>query len=295
MFSFPLSHFFRPGHLPEKEQSIHFERFARLGLTDLTLTSTQCERLLETPEHLEFLVREQQRNGLRFLNAHAPYGERFDLNCTDTFSRRMREAQRRIFNCCARLGIETITLHIGNNDSGLPLDQLRAQAARALEILLPEAEKCALTLLIENTLFPTDTPAELIGYLEKFPTPTLGICFDAGHANVMDAAPGKRSGQLIDWIRNRWVPEVRFEVDTLAALLPHTVSCHLHDNHGFNDEHLIPGDGTIDWNRLFSRLAAEAPRLRSVQNETNSEMFRIAPERMAERFRKLRELPSAGA
>lgn len=111
----------------------------------------------------------------------------------------------------------------------------------------------------------------------------------------MDAAPGKRSGQLIDWIRNRWVPEVRFEVDTLAALLPHTVSCHLHDNHGFNDEHLIPGDGTIDWNRLFSRLAAEAPRLRSVQNETNSEMFRIAPERMAERFRKLRELPSAGA
>ncbi len=287
MLPFSISHFLDRSHLSEREQSACFEHFAELGLTRLSLTGRQSLLCLENPAYLEFLIREQQRNGIIHLNAHAPFGEQFDLNCTETYQRTMLETQCRLLGCCARLGVDTITFHVGTTDSGLPLQQLRSLTCRALEQLLPEAEKLGLTLLLENTFFPTDTPAELLGYLQRFPTPTLGICFDAGHANVMDATPGKRSDQLIGWIRKRWTPEVRFEIDTLARLLPHVVSCHLHDNSGFDDEHRLPGDGTIDWPRLFSRLEHGAPRLRSVQNETNNETHRITPEKTAGRFREL--------
>jgi sugar phosphate isomerase/epimerase len=36
------------------------------------------------------------------------------------------------------------------------------------------------------------------------------------------------------------------------------VSLHVHDNHGAKDEHLWPGDGTIDWNETVKQLHALA-------------------------------------
>jgi sugar phosphate isomerase/epimerase len=35
-------------------------------------------------------------------------------------------------------------------------------------------------------------------------------------------------------------------------------SVHVHDNHGVRDEHLWPGDGTIDWPRAAQALRALA-------------------------------------
>ncbi len=77
--------------------------------------------------------------------------------------------------------------------------------------------------------------------------------------------------------------------DALGAPLPHIVTCHLHDNHGFEDEHLLPGDGTICWPRLLNRLQDGASRLKSVQNEANSFAHNIPAEVLAERFRILRD------
>ena len=34
---------------------------------------------------------------------------------------------------------------------------------------------------------------------------------------------------------------------------------HIHDNHGQTDEHLPPGEGQIDFNRLFGLLRQYAP------------------------------------
>ena len=51
-------------------------------------------------------------------------------------------------------------------------------------------------------------------------------------------------------------------------LLPYIVTCHLHDNNGLEDQHLPPGQGTIDWAELASALK-KAPRLKSIQSETS--------------------------
>ena len=152
--------------------------------------------------------------------------------------------------------------------------------------MIRRAETLGMVIVLENTIFPTDTPAELLGYLKRFRCDAFGICFDAGHANLMDGTPGKRSADMIEWIRRRWNGEVRFEVDTLALLLPDVVTCHLHDNDGSDDRHWLPGEGTIDWPRLLARLE-KAPRLRSLQNESEHFKYRTAPRRIADCFEKL--------
>ena len=145
-----------------------------------------------------------------------------------------------------------------------------------------------MAVVLENTIFPTDTPAELLGYLKRFRCDAFGICFDAGHANLMDGTPGKRSADMVEWIRRRWNGEIRFEADTLGALLPDVVTCHLHDNDSRDDRHWLPGDGTIDWPQLLARLE-RAPRLRSFQNESEHMKYGISAAQIAKCFQKLLE------
>jgi sugar phosphate isomerase/epimerase len=42
----------------------------------------------------------------------------------------------------------------------------------------------------------------------------------------------------------------------IAVLGPRIVQDHAHDNHGIKDEHLFPGDGTIDWSATTAVLNA---------------------------------------
>lgn len=287
MHTLPVSHFLHFEQFENDQLGKFFDSCAADGAECLSLTPPELERLAAEPLRIRLLQTESARTGIRFLNAHAPYGEAWDLNCPDSVRRpELLAGQKRFFEICASLGVETVTLHIGTNDSGRPADELRNRARESLAELLPAAEARGLVLAIENTLFPTDTPDELLGFLAACRSPSLGICFDAGHANLMDGTPGKHSDRMVEWIRRRWRGNVRFETDTLASLLPHIVTCHLHDNHGFDDEHLLAGDGTIDWPALFGRLAG-APRLRSLQNEANMAACRIAPRRAVERFRAL--------
>ena len=60
--------------------------------------------------------------------------------------------------------------------------------------------------------------------MKEVDSPLFGWCFDTGHANSCGYKP---------------------EILKKCAAAP--LSVHLQDNHGGGDEHLIPGDGTIDW------------------------------------------------
>jgi sugar phosphate isomerase/epimerase len=64
-------------------------------------------------------------------------------------------------------------------------------------------------------------------------SPFFGWCFDTGHAN--------RCG----------LPQT-----SLLGLSHPPMSLHVQDNHGDHDEHLLPGDGTIDWKVFLDTLHA---------------------------------------
>jgi sugar phosphate isomerase/epimerase len=45
----------------------------------------------------------------------------------------------------------------------------------------------------------------------------------------------------------------------LEAIRDLVVTTHVHDNHGERDEHLLPYEGTIDWNGTLAALPMDVP------------------------------------
>ena len=57
----------------------------------------------------------------------------------------------------------------------------------------------------------------------------IGVCLDLGHAHITVGV-----------------------AEAIATLGKRIGEVHVHDNHGIKDEHLWPGDGTIDWPAAWS-------------------------------------------
>ena len=117
------------------------------------------------------------------------------------------------------------------------LDSRKRDAAfTSLEHLVLFAKQRGVTIALENTPGELATPANLRHFLEETRLHDLRLCFDTGHAHLEDGL------------------EPSFE--TMRALV---VTTHVHDNHGEKDEHLLPYEGTIDWNAAVRVLAGGAP------------------------------------
>lgn len=104
--------------------------------------------------------------------------------------------------------------------------------ANAIKKWLPLAEKRNVVLVSENLLWGASRDPRIIAELvKKVDSPWFGWCFDVGHAYCSGYQPS---------------------ILKKCAVTP--VSIHIQDNHGAGDEHLIPGDGTIDWEAFLSAL-----------------------------------------
>ena len=111
-------------------------------------------------------------------------------------------------------------------------------AFTSLENLSMFAKARGVTIALENTPDELGAPASLQHFITETHLHDLKLCFDIGHAHVED---GVTTG---------------FE-----AMRERLVTTHIHDNHGDKDEHLLPFDGTIEWDaalRAIRRIAAAA-------------------------------------
>jgi sugar phosphate isomerase/epimerase len=86
-------------------------------------------------------------------------------------------------------------------------------------------------LAIENVF--ERTPRVLVNLFGALDRERAGFCLDTGHV------PAFSKTSLGDW---------------LAALGDRLVELHIHDNRGWEDEHLAAGSGVADWNLLFAWL-----------------------------------------
>jgi len=109
-------------------------------------------------------------------------------------------------------------------------------AETALEHLGAFAKPLGVRVLVENLLSEPTTPEHLITILDLGHLDGIGVCLDLGHAHVSVGV-----------------------AEAIAVLGDRIVSMHVHDNHGMKDEHLWPGDGTIDWPAVREAL----PRLKA--------------------------------
>ena len=97
--------------------------------------------------------------------------------------------------------------------------------------LLPRAIDTGVKIAIENIF--EDDPENLRLLMEEIRSEYFGICFDTGHCNLFSRVP------LEEWLRQ---------------LTPYIIELHLHDNNRNADDHNAIGDGTFDFDTLFSVL-----------------------------------------
>ena len=268
--------------LGERERQTVLYEFAANGARHLTLTDALLDTVAGTPAMYRELRREMERAGLTFVDAHASFGHDCDIGCPDPAARRFMLAHLQLELQIVRdFDVTSCCLHVCSAfDRNFTLRQHLDAACRSLEVLLPLAEKLRLTLCLENIYRPCNSTTELLYLFDRFPSKHLGACFDSGHARLMEAGRDLprcvgRDSYLAAGLTPRW------ESDVLAELLPHLVSCHLHDNDGVSDLHILPGKGGIDWKHMIPRLLT-APRLACVQCE-------VVPRRVQQPIRPLCE------
>ena len=267
-----LSHFFDFGEIPEKFYPSIINEFKEYGSTDFVLTDTMLKNFLSEPWACTRMKRLCHIHNISFGDAHLPFGQPYDLCCSEKGRRAgMIADQKQAMAYAADMGCRTCTVHMGAYESVVyhtPNSELRPRVVDALGELLEEAEKLDIVLAIENSFERSNTPEEVLYYMSCFDTPHLGVCYDSGHACLMSDFPGKLREKYAPGMDLAWGEVVECYPDALGDLLPHIVTCHLHDNDGYSDAHKMPGDGRINWPELIAKLRT-APRLMTMQTEVS--------------------------
>ena len=277
-----VSHFFDFAEIPENEWDGVFAEFAANGAEHLTVNSPLLDILLENPSLVEKWRKCGEKNNISFWDIHGLCGREYDLNVRGCDRRKnMLERHKKAFELGAALGVRNYVMHIGaaccvdNLWEGYE-DELRSLAVETLEELLPAAEKNNIVIAIENAFEPSNTPDELLYFLKKITSPSLGACFDAGHATMMaaDSVARDRDENNDDQRIRSWHGKLQFQSGALEKLAPWIVTAHLHDNDGHRDLHGLVFSGVADWNK-YMKLLRQCPRLTSVQNESKKSAFSI--------------------
>nr|MBN2276779.1 sugar phosphate isomerase/epimerase [candidate division Zixibacteria bacterium] len=184
------------------------------------------------------------RLGLSIESAHAPFGLEDDIAASDETTRK-RSCERFLdfARTAAGYGIPLVILHPHYYLTGTRGNSLE-RASLSLEKILASLPD-NLAVAIEN--LPREDGSWICArLLDRFDRSRLGFCYDSSHENF--------SGPPFH---------------LLEKYYDRMITCHLSDNHGRSDEHLIPGDGIIDWERL-SQYFEKVPNLKSILFEVGT-------------------------
>jgi sugar phosphate isomerase/epimerase len=159
---------------------------------------------------------------------------------------------KRALETAEQVPIRSCVLHLGNKD-----DQWNTRALddslTAIEHLKAFAGPLGVKLLLENIPNAVATPEHLVEIVRVGHFSTVGFCLDLGHAHLDQGTPATSNAPAKSGI------DVAFEA--FASLPDRLVELHVHDNHGADsgtgrDEHLWPGDGTINFPAVDAHIAA---------------------------------------
>lgn len=167
------------------------------------------------------------------LTIHAPF---MDLS-PGAIDSKVREATVARFNhvldIAKELSVKAVVFHSGYEKwkYALKTDLWLEKSILTWKPLKKRAEEIGVKIAIENIF--EDEPESLKLLMDKMGSDNFGICFDTGHLNLFSKA------SLEDWI---------------SLLKPYIIELHLHDNDKKSDAHAPIGDGTFDFDTLFSAL-----------------------------------------
>ena len=130
---------------------------------------------------------------------------------------------KRALEAAEHIPVKQLVVHLGEKYEAWSPRTMEF-ATTALEHLGAFAKPLGVRVLVENLTSDATTPEHLTTILEMAHLDQIGVCLDLGHAHI--------------------TPGIAEAIGTLGKRI---AEVHVHDNHGLKDEHLWPGDGTIDW------------------------------------------------
>ncbi len=197
------------------------------------------------PQHLDYhdegaverAARRLQELHMEPYSFHAPFAPDLDITSLDE-DQRMGAFQEICIaaQAAATLGVKYFVIHPGPETGEIPRSERLERMQHGVEVLNRVVESCAelgIQLVLENMLphLFSGPVRDLLWLLGALDTDEVGICLDTGHAQLtgdLDTVVHKLSGHL-------W-------------------TLHASDNRGEHDDHLPPGDGILDWERLLRQL-----------------------------------------
>jgi sugar phosphate isomerase/epimerase len=229
----------------------HDRRLERDYLGQIASYGFEAIELFATRSHFDYydegaiaaLAEWLSETGLTLNSVHAPitasaaggqWGERYSNAVADNARRQaaVREAEAAL-QIARRIPFNVLVVHLGTpaatSQAG---DNVRAAAFRSAEEICRLAEPLGVRIALEVIPNELSTAASLVALLERdLDAPHAGICLDFGHAHLM--------GDVAD------------AVETAAE---HLIATHVHDNRRKDDEHLVPYQGSINWDMALMTM-----------------------------------------
>jgi sugar phosphate isomerase/epimerase len=222
------------------------------GLLDaLTRAGAQAVEIFAARQHFDYTSRQEVRelaewfrsNPLEPFSMHAPLYPDRDMGRGGTpgvnlvhpeKSRRIdaMDEIKRALEAAEQIPIRFLNLHLGEREDTWSPRALEFSIT-ALEHLRAFANPLGVKLVVENLQNEVTRPDHIKEILTTGHFKDIGVCLDTGHAHLGEGVAA-----------------------TIAELYDYIRTVHIHDNHGGKDEHLWPGDGTIDWPKTMESLKA---------------------------------------
>ena len=219
---------FQPGYPAEKA----IERLAGLGFEALDMALDYWVKQSNSPfsddgylEWAKRLKKKAEDFGVCYVQSHAPG----DASNKEFYLERSIEIT-------GALGASYMVVHpVYTYSDGTIINVAENFIKLNAELIRPwleKAQQCGVIILSENLLWGVSSdPAIIAALVQEVDSEWFGWCYDTGHANCFGYSP-------------KMLRE--------CVVSPNTL--HIHDNYGKSDDHLIPGEGTLDWELLIEML-----------------------------------------
>jgi sugar phosphate isomerase/epimerase len=214
----------------------HLAEIAAHGFESIELFATRSHFDYHDEAAIGRLAGWLRETGLTLNSIHAPITDIFaGKGPSATYSNAVGAHDRRetavketeaALSIAKHIPFGVMVLHLGTPaNMQNPDDNHRRAAVRSLEEICGIAEPLGVQVAVEVIPNRLSDAGSLVSILEQdLDGIRAGICLDFGHAHLM--------GEVAD------------AVETAAE---HLIATHVHDNHGREDEHLVPYRGSIDW------------------------------------------------
>jgi len=154
---------------------------------------------------------------------------------------------KRALEVAETVPFEFLVQHIGQGRDDADPKKFEA-AFNSLEHLILFAKQRGVTIALENTPNELGSPESLHQFVKETRLNGVKFCFDIGHAHI-----DSNVNTAFEIMRER------------------VVTTHIHDNYGEKDEHLLPYEGSIDWDEareLFSATPRALPIVIELKEQT---------------------------